>query len=323
MARESVNVVQQIAPETTPGTAVPADSRFAGLQFDIGEDLETKQFKRMGAKSNTTSVIHKQMVSGSYSGPMSYVEICYILAGLSPFTVTPGTAPSQDWAFTPNSEGSDPVKSFSLECGDDEAVEIYKYLIIQNLDMSFTLDDMTINGNCFAQPTETGTLNTSGVAELSERPVGAREIDVFMDSTYANIGTTKVTDPFEATFSMGEKFQPKWVLNTDFSSWKENKEMVPDTSLKIQGEHNSQWRTLFGEIGSNPVKFFRVQATGGEIVSGINYLIQLDFCGKIQATQPQRDADGIYAYDFTFGGHQEATMGRAYRWAVRNALAAL
>jgi hypothetical protein len=323
MARETGNVLQQIGAQAALpgglGTPVAALKQFAGLVVDIGETLETKQYRRRGAKGNTTNVIHKDYATGTFSGPQSYVEIVYPLAGLFPFVGT-----SQAWVFSPNASGQDLPIIYTLEEGDDIGVEQYSDLMFTSLTMHWTLEEAMMNGNCYAKPINTGLGALSSPAvELAERPVSAREIDVFVDDTYAGIGTTKITDTFEAQFTLGEKFMPKWVLNTSYPTWKEPKEVVPAASLMFLSEHNAQSLALFTSLRSNTRKFIRIQSKGPLISGAVYYLIQVDFCGEVQQFEKVPDADGIWSYRYSFGEIQDATMGRGYQIKVINKLAAL
>lgn len=323
MARESANLVQQISPETIRGTAVPATRQFAGVMVDIGGKLTTKQYRRHGAKAMTSSIIHKEWSEGKFDGPLSYVEFVYFLAGLFPFTKTTVNVGATQWDFLPNAAGNDDATTFTLEDGDDEAVDRYSYLTISSLDLDFGLEECKMSGNCFAQPQDASLSALSSPAvPLAERNVSSREVDVYMDDTFATIGTTKVTDAFEAKVSIGEKRQQKWVLNSSNQSWKEAKEIVPAANLMLTAEYNAQIRALQASLKNNPLKYFRIVANGPVIpgAGAQKYLIQIDFCGKVQDKDKQADMDGIYGYQYNFGAIQDAAMGRAYSIRVINAL---
>jgi hypothetical protein len=335
MARETGNVVTQIGVEVTPGTGVSALRTFAGLMFDLGAQLRTKESRSNGYKTNTSSQIQQEWAAGTYTGPMSYVEICYVLAGLFPFTVTPttvGAVTYYTWLFRPNARGQDLVKSFTTEQGDDEAAEQYVFTTLSSLNLNWTLDDATMNGNAFSRAVATlGSLSTPAV-QLAQRQVSARDIDIFMADNYTDLvagtGTyTKITDPYESALAMGDKFQPKWVLNTDYQSWKEAKEVVPDVTWNFLTEHNTQSRTLFNLLKplTNPKKLFRVQATGPQIVASplVNYRIRLNYSGMCTQKEKVRDADGIYAYRYGWTSMYDVDMDRSFEIEIINKLSGL
>lgn len=324
MARETENIVQQIGVQSVFGTAVAATRKLAGLTFNIGDKLDAKKFRRRGAKFDDTIVHNKKWTEGSFEGPGSYNELCYILAGLFPYTVAPvsGATGAYKWTFLPAAEGNDDAKFLTLEEGDDEAAERYADVTLQSLDLGFTREDVNCNGNCFAKPRDTGfSTLTTGISTLASRPMSGNEIDVFLDTAFGSIGTTKLTDAFEAKFSMGAKREPKWVLNSAEPSWKESKEVVPEGTLSITTEHNTQSRTLRDALDA--VKFLRIQSTGPLITGSTYYRFRLDFCGKVVNPNRQPDFQGIYGFDYQFSSMLEPTMGRGYSFEIINMLSAL
>jgi hypothetical protein len=324
MAREGINLIQQIGVEVTPGTPVAATARLSNLDIQLNDTLETKQFRSMAVKSNTTSVIHKLMARGNYNGPLSYVEICYILSSLAPSAVNTVGGVST-WTFLPNPIGSDAFKTFTLECGDDEAQEQYAGMVFNGLEVLWGLEDATMSGEVFSEASGPLAGLTASVPLLAERPVSRDEIDVYVDDTYGAIGTTKITDAFEARFRIGQKFEPKWVLNTDYASYKEAYEKIPELSMTITIEANSQGRTLVADLlANNTGKFLSINAVGGIITGATPYSLTVEGHFKITALRPQKNyGGGLYAYELDFTAIHNESMGRAWRVTVVNALAAL
>jgi len=316
---------------TTAGVAassgVAATKRFSGLEINITDAIETKQFRSWGAKANTISAIHKLWAKGSYKGPLSYVEICYILASLAPKTVTADSpvAGVTEWNFLPNPTGSDSVNSFTLEDGDDEAVERYSSLQFLSFEGTWGLDDITCSGEVISKPhTNIGGL-TAGTSLLAQRPVLRSHVDLFIDTAYGSIGTTKFPDTFDGKFKIGNKFDPKWVLNTSETSWKELVEKIPEMSMTTVIEANAQGRALVYDITTNNTgRYIRLRSQGGIVTGSTPYLLQFDMYGQAQDIRPQKDLNGmVYAYEIDWTAINDDTMGRAWRAKVYNALTAL
>lgn len=321
MARESGNIIQQVGVQPDFGTAAAATRKLAGLTFIIGDKVDVKTYRRKGAKFNDVYVNNKKWTEGTYEGPGSYNELCYILASLFPYTVAAveGASGAFKWTFLPSAEGNDDAEVLTIEEGDDEAAEMYQDVTLQSLDLGFTRDDVNCSGNFFAKPKDdVFSALSEDAAQLASRPMSGNEVDVYMDSTFAGIGTTKLTDVFEARFAMGNKRDPKWVLNSANKSWKESKEIIPDGTLMISTEHNSQSRALRAALEA--AKFFRVQSIGPLITGSTYYRFRLDFCGKILNPDRQPDLDGIYGFNYEFGSFLENTMGRGYSFEIINQL---
>ncbi len=331
MAREGTNLIQQIGVQSVAGTSVAATKRLTSLGINLGLDIVTKQFRSHGAKANTSSIVHKIMSSGSFEGPLSYIEICYVLAGFSATATPVTTSGVSTWTFSPNAIGSDSYKLFTLEQGDDEALEVYKDVLFTSLDIAWGLEDVTMSGNLFAggrTVTEGGSL-TSAISLLAEKPVSARDINIYCDTTYGGMGGTQLTDPFDAKLSLGEKYMPKWVLNRSYTSFKEPYEKISEKTFTITIEANSQGRTLLSDLtnpaSTTPGRYFRVEASDGVIgATATNYSITVDFFAKLTAVREVKDYnDSLFAYEMTFTLLQESSLNKPYLITVKNALTSL
>lgn len=327
MAREGTNVIQQLGVQSTPGTTVAATVRLASLGIDIGKELVTKQFRSMGAKTNTTSIIHKKMSRGTFEGPLSYNEIIYILAGMMPTTPSTTTGVTT-WSSLPNPIGNDANKVYTLEQGDDEETELFEDLQFQSLDITWGLEDVMVSGNVFSKTSVVkGGGLTTGVALLAERPVSARDITVTVDPTYAGIGSSALTDAFDAKLSIGEKFEPKWVLNKTYTSYKEAYEKIGDLTFTITLEANSQGRNVYNYLIGGGGYYIRVKAAGSDIIGGTPSTplsITVDFFAKLTSVREMKDYnDSLFAYELTMNLIQESDLGRPYIITTKNGLAAL
>jgi hypothetical protein len=149
-------------------------------------------------------------------------------------------------------------------------------------------------------------------------PVSAREIDIYIDpTTFGNIGTTKVADALTAEFKIGNKFNPKWVLNTSNTSFKDVTEVPVDLTFSFTTEHNSQSRSLFATIVNNPIQFVRVLATGPIIEGSIPYKFQVDIACHITAAE-QKDVEGVWGYKYDCVPFSDVTMARPFQITVVN-----
>lgn len=324
MGRATVNRVVQVGVESVPGTPVAASKLLPSVSIDIGPRLTSKQYRAAGYKYNTVSRIHQQWGEGAISGPLDYNQILWLLASLihAPTPTTPGGGVlTREWVFNPNANSADVFKALTVESGDADAAQQSSYSVVRSLDLEWGLDDVTVSGNMISRKPTTVAL-TGSPTSIAQMPVSAREIDVYMDTTFAGIGTTKITDALSARLSIGNKFNPKWILNTANQSFKELVEVPVDLSFRFETEHNAQSRALFDDLTNNPTKYMRVKATGPIIEGALTYLFQTDIAVNISGTE-QTDVEGVWGYAYECSPKHDATMGRPFQITTRNVITAL
>lgn len=323
MGRATVNRQVQIGVETTPGTAVPANKSLPSLSLTLTRALETKEFRSQGFKPATATQIVKDYGTGTASGPLNYTEIIYILNSMVTGVITTpgGGTTSRDHTFTPAAIGADAFKTFTIQEGDTTAATQLANGIFGEFGVTTDLSTAEISGTILGTSPTTATL-TGSPTSIALLPVNVREIDLFMDTTFAGIGATKVTDAISANFNITNKYAMRWVLNTSNTSFKDIIETPPTLSFSFATEHNAQSRTLYDSLATNPVKYMRLKATGPIIEAAITYKFQLDVGCRVTATE-QIDDDGVWGYRYNCTPLYTTTFPGAWAVVVTNTLTAL
>lgn len=305
MGRPSVNRVVQVAKETTPGTPVAASKLLPSMSITLTRELDVKQYRAMGFKAQTIAKIVKDFCSGKMTGPLNYTELVYALATLvTPVITTPTNGIlTRQWVFTGLAVGADSFNALTIQEGDGTAALQASYGIFTEFGVDIKLDSADISGSLIGQNLTATTL-TGAPTSIVQKPIGPREIDVFMDAEGGTIGTTKITDAIAASWKVTNKQAAKWVLNTSNASFKETIEVVPSFTGEIETEHNSQSRTLFASISalSNPTQLIRIAATGPlieAVTPNYFYSLNIDFPAQVIATE-QTDSDGVWGYKYSF-----------------------
>lgn len=162
----------------------------------------------------------------------------------------------------------------------------------------------------------------SGVSLVPQRPVSRKQIDIFIDSTFGAIGTTKVTAAYEGMLSVADKFQPFWALNTTYDSFADSVRIPAKVEASFSTSANAQARALYNSISANPVRYVRWLATGAALGTSAEK-IQVDAAVQFAQPEVQRDADGVFGYKFAFNAIHSADMAGAYRVNVINGLSSL
>lgn len=313
----------QIGVETTPGTAVPANKSLPSMSLTLTRVLETKEFRSQGFKPVTASQVIKDYGSGTVTGPLNYTEIVYPLNSMVTGVITTpgGGTTARDHTFTPAGIGADAFKTFTIQEGDTTAATQMANGIFTEFGVNTDLSTADISGAIVGTTPTTATLTSSPTA-IALLPSNIREIDLFMDTTFAGLGTTKITDAESAEFKITNKYGLKWVLNTSFTSFKDTVELAPSLTFSWQTEHNAQSRALYDSLSTNPIKYFRLKVTGPIIEAAITYKFQLDCAARVSAVA-QTDVDGVWSYKYDCVPTFTSTFPGAWAVVVTNTLTAL
>lgn len=321
--RATVNRQVQIGVESVAGTPVAANKSLPSLSLYLTRTFETKDYRSQGYKPNTVSQIIKDFGTGRLTGPLNYNEIIYPLNSMVTGVVTTpgGGTTSRTHTFTPAGIGEDTFKTFTIQEGDTTAATQMSYSVFSEFGLTANNSTADITGALFGRTPTTATLSPAPTA-VALLPVNVREIDLYMDPTFAAIGTTKITDHLETTFNITNKYGQKWVLNTSYTSFKDVIELAPALTLSFTTEHNAQSRAFYDTLTSNPVQYFRFQATGPIIEAAIAYKFQLNAGVYVKATE-QLDSEGVWGYRYDCMPVYTPTFPGAWSVVVTNNLTAL
>jgi hypothetical protein len=124
------------------------------------------------------------------------------------------------------------------------------------------------------------------------------------------------------SFNITNKYALKWVLNTANTSFKDVVETAPELTFSWETEHNSQSRTFYDAIASNPTRYLRLLATGPIIEGSIPYKFQLDVGCQVQGTA-QTDVDGVWSYRYDCRPIYTSTFPNAWKIVVTNTITAI
>lgn len=165
--RAAVDTILQIGVEHDYGVRVAATRRLPGVNISLNPQAEFQLFRARGFNVPTTSVPQKMWANGTWNGIADYNQVIYPLSGLIGITgaapTTPGGATNaRSWLFAPVSSGRDPnPKSFTIEEGDEDAVQVGEGLKFSSFGLEWTNDASNMTGNLFARfPVDNEPLTT-------------------------------------------------------------------------------------------------------------------------------------------------------------------
>lgn len=323
--RATVAQVAQIGVETTPGTAVAANKALQALQIAASPQIETNRFRPQGYKADTVLAIGKDWTEADLSGIPTYDELVYLLCSLL-VNVTPSTTGTTGklWDFSPNATSEDTIKTYTVEIGSAVRAHKFPYGLVNALGLTYNRDGIDLSGSMLGQNITDGITLTASPTALTLQPILAKDTSVYLDTTAAGLGTTKLLRVLEAELSIGDRFGPVWVLNAANASFAVHVETIPDLTIRLLVEADSSGMALLTALRANSKQFVRVETVGPVIGAGpATYKSTLDVCCIWEETGGFDDNDGLYAFEVTGRIAYDSTWAKYMRWQVINALASL
>lgn len=307
--RSTVDLGLQLGVETTPGTSVVANRKVPNIGIDWDEDATIEQFRPPGEKYNTSAVVHGALMRGTYSAVGDFNALMYPLCGLIGANITTpgGGTNSRNWAFVPVRSGRDPnQKTYTTELGDSVAAQVAAFTQFASFKLDASRQSVKADGTVFGRMATDGNALTSSPTQIAARPISAPQIKVYVDTTYAGIGTTLVSEAYAFTFSVGDKFAPFFAFDGT-STFNNTSEQAPPLGFSFKTAHNAQSRAWFNALTANSTYFLRAAIIGPILEGAINEKLQFDLVARF-APAKKDDNSGVHGYEFNFNPFWESTF---------------
>lgn len=328
MARAAVNRLIQVGVESNKGTAVAANKQLPSMRFRLSRQLDVAKFRAAGYKLPTAKQVIKDFGSGALEeSPLTFTDLVYPLSTIvEPVITTPGGATlARKWLFTVLATGADAFKTLTIQQGDATAARQMAYSILTEFGVSLGQGGATVSGTVLGRKPVAGSLTSSPTA-VAQLPGGPRGVDIYMDAIGGTIGTTKVAKASNASFSISNKQVAEWVLNTDFDSFADTVEGVPELTAQFTMQDDAQSRALYDSISAtdNPVKLMRYMIKGPLIEGSTYYTIKLDFAASVEAMEQTDIDDAVWGYQYTMSPEYNSVFGnKAFELELITTLTAL
>jgi hypothetical protein len=188
-----------------------------------------------------------------------------------------------------------------------------------------TVDGTGLTGGTTPAASIAMTTAGSGSAPtaLTMEPVLGNQLDVFLDTTFGALGTTKLQNEFSVIWALTGKAGAYWPMNTGNPSYGGTVELLPKSSVKLLLEADAQGRSILTNMRAGQIMYARLQALGAILGSGIRQTLQVDMCLKANTPDPYSDNEGLVASGFTCSLVADPTAGFATRVTLINDLASL
>lgn len=317
--RTTVTEVNQIGIEVTSGTSVAANRLFQALSWTIGPSLVSNVVETAGNKFSTGIQVGKDWTAGKITGMPSYNELVYLfnnflitgaITGAGPYTHT----------FSPAGTSEDTAKSFTLESGSSVLAQKATYVKITDLSIKGSPTSISVDGAYIGAQFTTGVTLTASPTAILQIPVNPPEVSVWIDTTSAGLGTTKLTRVLSWEINLKNRYSPLWVVDAAVSSFSAMLEQRVDFTVKLRLEADATGiAQLTAYRGGNATRFMRIGATS--VTSP--YAFTLDHAVKVKSISELGDTDGVYAFDVEYQAVWDPTWGKVLNYIVTNSLATL
>lgn len=315
--RYPVSEVVQIGVESTIGTAVTPTKQFGGMDIQLDTALEVDSFGAMGTLTNTIDAPRQEWATGSLSGYPTYTEIAYALSNiLGAAVITTPTGTVRQWVWTPSNSTPWTPKSWTIRRGvTGGTAEEAAYALLSGFSMEFSRTATpSIGGDLFARRLDytAAVVAATGITSPTLVPILPSEGEIWLDSTGAGLGTTKLLRDFAFNYSIADLTAPIWPINSSFSSFAAHGVKKPTLEAMLRLGNDTAGTALVTNMRAGSSVFVRYKATSSQIIaSAIPFSLQIDCALKVKQAPQRGDEDGLLStLEWTFDNVFDSTWGK-------------
>ena len=302
--RSSLTQGVQVGVESTPGTGVAANKKFVSIGITPAVQMDPLEFRPMGSKFNTIVTPGKEWVEADLEGVGSYSELLWFLSScvVAPGAPTTVDTSARKWSFSSAPAAEDTVKTLTVEQGGVVRAHKFAYGLVTEVELTFNRDGIEVGGAMIGQRISDNITLTATPTTPPNVPILPTEIDVYLDSTFGGLGTTKLLRVLEATWTLGDRFNPVWVLNSTLPSFAAHVESEPNAQLTLLMEADAEGMAQLTQMRAGTTKFLRIKATSTTLAGAATemYSLTIDSAVKVADVGDFSDEDGVYAIEWTF-----------------------
>ncbi len=228
------------------------------------------------------------------------------------------------WTYTPNLTAVNVQDSYSIEWGDDDQAWQSLFCLMESFELGWGLNaPVTMRSSLFSRFPSKVTF-TSGLSNpQSLTGVASNDAKVFIDGTYANLGTTQ-----KATLVVGGVIRLPATGVTPIKTADGTQEF--STIIEARRHLEIELELLLGTDAiteydafvAETLRAIRIEFTGPSIVSGTTHKLTIDAIGKYTSS-PELfgERDGANIFRLTFSSFED-TLGNEMSFVLQTARAA-
>ncbi|MDQ3222777.1 MAG: hypothetical protein M3Q75_04780, partial [Gemmatimonadota bacterium] len=248
----------------------------------------------------------------------------------APVTTTLGTTPNFAYSHVFTYDGITPLapKSYSVSYGQSGAGDADKILgfLFNGLSLSGGRDGFDLSSSGWGKAmTVGGTLGTlAATGDINPVPVSPLQGSLFLDSTAAALGTTRLLDIYGMDLAFGERLARARPINALLTSDGVVEVADQEHTLQLQFGVDAIERARYAKVRTGTKEFVRVGFEGGVTADPVsNYSLRADICLLWTESGASEDTDNVLTKSWTGRVARDSTWGMAAQITVVNARSAL
>lgn len=328
--RASVNQRIQIGPESTTalGTPVAASKLLENYQFVFGIDATVDFYTPTGRKYPAVQEENMEWSSGTMSGTLDYNSVIYPLSSamgaISP-VAHGSSSTAKDWIFVPPLTGSIVPQTFTFQQGDSTRAHQISYGLFTQFGYKGDRTKFETSGKIIGQLLSDGITMTTSPTAVTLAPAVAKQVNVYLDTTYGALGTTQLLRALSVDYTMDGIYDAFWALNRSTPSWTTHVDMAPKCTIKLKEEANAEGMGQLPYLQSGATLYMQVDAQGVTIDSGNNIKNEIKHQMAVKVGKPSTFSDdkGIFAIEWEMTIVEDSGWGNSQIMTVTNLLSSL
>lgn len=319
----------QLGVETTEGTAVAANKKFQSLSFNLGPRIETDEHLPQGYYFPTGVTPNLDWSEGDIEGRGNYNELTYLFASLLAYAapVQQAATTAYLWTMTPPVDAAASAhKTYTVEQGFSGSGNARKVAGVYVNAAELTISrkgGIEVGGAVVGRQFLKGQTLTGSPTLIPFVPILPTQVDLYQDTTWAGLGTTKLVDDIAVKVAFGDRFAPWWTLNTANASFASKVNTRPKSDVTLRMAANATGYAYLDALRAGTTIFVRAEAVGAIIASTYPYKLTLDMCLAYSGSSDEEEDDGALVIEAPMTMVADATSGKAFEVRLINTLTAL
>jgi hypothetical protein len=230
--------------------------------------------------------------------------------------------------YEPTNRTENTKARYTIEQGSATRAGKVTYGAVNGLEITFNRESgVQISGSGFAQQYQDNITLTGSPTSVTEAPILPTHLNVYVNDTFAAIGTTKLTRDFNAVWRCNDIAGQVWPINSANASFAADVEIVPTVEMELQASADTAGMAFLTAVRAGATKYIRLEAISTVLAGAATafYKVWIDGALKVKSVGGFDDADGLKVVNWTLGAVQDTTFSATAfsRVTVVNTLASL
>ena len=306
----------QIGYEQTAGTAVPATTKFHGLDIQLAMNPEMQTIRSKGSRFPKGAYRNREWSKLTLSGVPDYNELTYVFESVFKKVSATGASTAKTRQIVPSTDSQDTHASYTVEMGDADRAWQAAYGILNQFKLSLTRKSCALSGGGFAKAAvDDFAITSTGVSELPMALILPEQWSVYLADSWAGLASASEMDRvFSASVETPEAVGMIWPLKRSAASF----DGVIDNTLEnmlfrlLVATDSEGMSPLTAMRSQGVLKYIKVNAIGEEISTGVYYMLSFSSPVSVKGISEFKDSDGVFATEWML----EAADDNAYQFTV-------